>query len=115
MRTPPVMLLPPPSTESRFRNHRTRDHLSPDVDDDGEEKETPPSLAYTLVAGAVAGTISKTAVAPLERAKIYFMTNEQDRFRLRRMVKWLKFSYRTEVRLNLGYIGYCRSNISNDM
>ena len=94
MRTPLGLLLPPPSTESRFRSHRQRDHLSPEVDEEEEE----PSLAYTLVAGAMAGVISKTAVAPLERAKIYFMTNEQDKFRLRRMVKWLKLSYRGEVR-----------------
>jgi hypothetical protein len=97
MRTPLGLLLPPPSTESRFRSHRQRDHLSPEVDEEEEE----PSLAYTLVAGAMAGVISKTAVAPLERAKIYFMTNEQDKFRLRRMVKWLKLSYRGEVRTYL--------------
>ena len=92
------MLMPSPSAEHRFRNHRTRDLVTPEEGDEDEEDDDSPSVGTTLMAGAVAGAISKTVVAPLERAKIYFMTNEQVRFRLRKMVKWLKFSYRTEVR-----------------
>jgi hypothetical protein len=66
-----------------------------------QDEEAEPSLRETLVAGAVAGSVSKTAVAPLERAKIYFMTNEQVTFRLRKMAKWIRFSYRTEVKTTL--------------
>ena len=98
MRIQPGLLMPSPSAEHRFRNHRTRDLVTPEEGDEDEEDDDSPSVGTTLMAGAVAGAISKTVVAPLERAKIYFMTNEQVRFRLRKMVKWLKFSYRTEVR-----------------
>jgi len=58
-------------------------------------------LVSSLVAGAVAGGIAKTAIAPLDRSKIFFQTNETRNYRFRYAIRWLRHGYRTEGLVSL--------------
>jgi len=53
-------------------------------------------LITSLAAGAMAGGIAKTVIAPLDRAKIKFQTSSKDRFSARKTVLYLKKSIRNE-------------------
>jgi len=58
-------------------------------------------IISSLAAGAVAGGIAKTVIAPLDRSKIYFQTNEVRNYRFRYAIRWLRHGYRTDGLLSL--------------
>jgi len=55
----------------------------------------------SLTAGGIAGGIAKTVIAPLDRSKIFFQTNETRNYRFRYAIRWLRHGYRTEGFLSL--------------
>jgi len=55
----------------------------------------------SLAAGGIAGGIAKTVIAPLDRSKIFFQTNETRNYRFRYAIRWLRHGYRTEGLLSL--------------
>jgi solute carrier family 25 protein 42 len=58
-------------------------------------------ILTSLLAGAVAGGLAKTVIAPLDRSKIFFQTNETRNYRFRYAIRWLRHGYRTEGFLSL--------------
>ena len=58
-------------------------------------------ILTSLVAGGVAGGLAKTVIAPLDRSKIFFQTNETRNYRFRYALRWLRHGYRTEGLLSL--------------
>jgi len=58
-------------------------------------------ILTSLAAGGIAGGIAKTVIAPLDRSKIFFQTNETRNYRFRYALRWLKHGYRTEGLLSL--------------
>jgi len=58
-------------------------------------------ILVSLTAGAVAGGLAKTVIAPLDRSKIFFQTNETRNYRFRYAIRWLKHGFRTEGLLSL--------------
>ena len=50
-------------------------------------KEAPVSNTQSLVAGALAGAMAKTAAAPLDRVKILYQVNSSRSFTLRKALK----------------------------
>jgi len=58
-------------------------------------------ILSSLAAGGIAGGIAKTVIAPLDRSKIFFQTNETKNYRFRYALRWLKHGYRTEGLLSL--------------
>ena len=58
-------------------------------------------ILTSLAAGGVAGGVAKTVIAPLDRSKIFFQTNETRNYRFRYALRWLRHGYRTEGLLSL--------------
>jgi len=58
-------------------------------------------ILTSLAAGGIAGGIAKTVIAPLDRSKIFFQTNETKNYRFRYALRWLKHGYKTEGLLSL--------------
>merc|ERR1719220_2466066 len=58
-------------------------------------------ILTSLAAGGIAGGLAKTAIAPLDRSKIFFQTNETRNYRFRYAIRWLLHGYRTEGLLSL--------------
>jgi len=58
-------------------------------------------IVTNLVAGGIAGGLAKTVIAPLDRSKIFFQTNETKNYRFRYALRWLRHGYRTEGLLSL--------------
>ena len=58
-------------------------------------------ILTSLVAGGVAGGLANTTIAPLERSKIFFQTNETRDYRLRHALSWLRHRYQAEGLLSL--------------
>jgi len=59
------------------------------------------SILTSLAAGGIAGGLAKTVIAPLDRSKIFFQTNETRNYRFRYALRWLRHGYRTEGLLSL--------------
>jgi len=74
---------------------------------DHEKVKNPSELSNSgkiftsLAAGGIAGGIAKTVIAPLDRSKIFFQTNETRNYRFRYAIRWLRHGYRTEGLLSL--------------
>jgi len=64
-------------------------------------------IVTSLLAGACAGAVAKTTIAPLDRAKINFQVRA-DKFSYRKCFKFLKESYRNE-----GFRSWYRGNSAN--
>jgi len=62
-------------------------------------------ILTSLTAGGIAGGIAKTVIAPLDRSKIFFQTNETRNYRFRYAIRWLRHGYRTE-----GFFSLWRGN-----
>jgi len=58
-------------------------------------------IIINLVAGGIAGGIAKTAIAPLDRSKIWFQTNETKNYRFRYAWRWLRHGYQSDGFLSL--------------
>ena len=58
-------------------------------------------ILTSLAAGGVAGGLANTTIAPLERSKIFFQTNETKDYRLRHALRWLRHRYQAEGLLSL--------------
>ena len=58
-------------------------------------------ILTSLAAGGVAGGVAKTVIAPLDRSKIFFQTNETRNYRFRYALRWLRHGFRTEGFLSL--------------
>jgi len=59
----------------------------------------------SLGSGAIAGAVAKSAIAPLDRSKIFFQTNEVKGYRFRYALRWLRHSYKTD-----GFFSLWRGN-----
>jgi len=70
-------------------------------DDRSQELSNVGKIITSLAAGGIAGGIAKTVIAPLDRSKIFFQTNETKNYRFRYAIRWLKHGYRTEGLLSL--------------
>ena len=55
----------------------------------------------SAAAGATAGAVAKTVIAPLDRTKIYFQTHPDKNYRLQGAVKFLTKTYRQDGVLSL--------------
>ncbi|CAF0926118.1 unnamed protein product [Rotaria sordida] len=78
-----------------------------DRHDEHSNLSNPQKIATSLFAGACAGAVAKTAIAPLDRAKINFQVRAAQ-FSYRRCFKFLKESY-----INEGFISWYRGNSAN--
>eukprot|EP00088_Acartia_fossae_P065412 TRINITY_DN8066_c0_g1_i5.p1 TRINITY_DN8066_c0_g1~~TRINITY_DN8066_c0_g1_i5.p1 ORF type:complete len:366 (-),score=73.61 TRINITY_DN8066_c0_g1_i5:314-1411(-) len=58
-------------------------------------------IVTSLLSGGIAGGLAKTVIAPLDRSKIFFQTNETRNYRFRYAIRWLRHGYRTEGLLSL--------------
>jgi len=58
-------------------------------------------VASSLAAGALAGATAKSVIAPLDRSKIFFQTNETKGYRFRYALRWLRHGYQTDGFLSL--------------
>jgi len=58
-------------------------------------------ILTSLAAGGIAGGVAKTVIAPLDRSKIFFQTNETRNYRFRYAIRWLRHGYKTEGLLSL--------------
>jgi len=58
-------------------------------------------ILINLVSGGIAGGIAKTAIAPLDRSKIWFQTHETKNYRFRYAWRWLRHGYRSDGLLSL--------------
>jgi len=67
-----------------------------DVSRKSQELSNTGKILTSLAAGGIAGGIAKTVIAPLDRSKIFFQTNETRNYRFRYAIRWLKHGYRTE-------------------
>lgn len=59
----------------------------------------------SLASGAIAGAVAKSAIAPLDRSKIFFQTNEVKGYRFRYALRWLRHGYKQD-----GFISLWRGN-----
>jgi len=59
-------------------------------DDRSQELSNVGKIITSLAAGGIAGGIAKTVIAPLDRSKIFFQTNETKNYRFRYAIRWLK-------------------------
>jgi len=68
-----------------------------------ERKQQPngKQILINLVSGGIAGGIAKTVIAPLDRSKIWFQTNETKNYRFRYALRWLRHGYRSDGFLSL--------------
>jgi len=58
-------------------------------------------ILTSLAAGGISGGMAKTVIAPLDRSKIFFQTNETETYRFRYAIRWLKHCYETDGLLSL--------------
>lgn len=58
-------------------------------------------ICTSLAAGAMAGALAKTTIAPLDRTKIYFQTHPEKNYRIKGAVKFLRLTYEREGFLRL--------------
>ncbi|KAF5404771.1 Mitochondrial thiamine pyrophosphate carrier [Paragonimus heterotremus] len=78
----------------------TEDHNS--LEDQQRFEKT--SFRYNLLAGGLAGSVAKTVIAPLDRAKINFQSTER-RFTVRELYRFLKNSFH-----EAGFLSLWRGN-----
>jgi len=90
------------------RNLYVKSSMDKTLSENSQDAETIPDslsksqkIVCSLLAGATAGGIAKTVIAPLDRSKIFFQTNEIRNYRFRHAVRWLRHGYRTEGLLSL--------------
>ncbi|XP_057443746.1 mitochondrial adenine nucleotide transporter ADNT1-like isoform X2 [Lotus japonicus] len=79
----------------------------------GEDAKPPPthrllSISKSLVAGGIAGGVSRTAVAPLERLKILLQVQNPHNIKYKGTIQGLKYIWRTE-----GFRGMFKGNGTN--
>jgi solute carrier family 25 protein 42 len=74
---------------------------------ESDSAEDSPRIVRSLVAGASAGAVAKSCVAPLDRVKIMFQVNGSDKFSLLEAAKRLDSIHKTE-----GLVGLWRGNSS---
>jgi len=65
-----------------------------------ESRKTAIDWVTNLVAGAMAGALAKSVIAPLDRTKITFQVTKKE-FSARQALRFLNHSYRTEGLLSL--------------
>jgi solute carrier family 25 protein 42 len=78
-----------------------------DQQDEHAYLSNPQKIVTSLCAGACAGAVAKTTIAPFDRAKINFQVRAT-KFSYRRCFKFLRESYRTE-----GFTSWYRGNSAN--
>ncbi|KAF6775182.1 hypothetical protein AHF37_05448, partial [Paragonimus kellicotti] len=78
----------------------TEDHNS--LEDQQPSEKT--SFRYNLLAGGLAGSVAKTVIAPLDRAKINFQSTER-RFTVRELYRFLRNSFH-----EAGFLSLWRGN-----
>lgn len=79
------------------REHEHKDQHT--VEDGGLSNKS--RILTSLAAGGIAGGVAKTVIAPLDRSKIFFQTNEVRNYRFRYALRWLRHGYRTDGLLSL--------------
>jgi len=88
-------------SEQAYKTKNDRKNDDGPVNSNKAEISNTGKIFTSLAAGGIAGGIAKTVIAPLDRSKIFFQTNETRNYRFRYAIRWLKHGYRTEGLLSL--------------
>ena len=91
-----------------LRSHRRRAYDGSGGQDENIRKEFK-EVFSSLSAGAVAGAVAKTTIAPLDRTKIIFQSKFKDRKQAKAMVMYVKILIRFDFEKPFSHIWYLAS------
>lgn len=89
------------TSTSQQQQHSQKNCLITETEKKAKKQAKIDAVLTSLIAGAAAGALAKTTIAPLDRAKINFQIRKDTPYSFRAAVEFLKHTYKTEGKLAL--------------